>query len=97
MNHAWRKRALCLIDKNSRHWFSYKHSEVEYAKVVCQSCTVRKECLVNMWETDSFYGVNGGLSEFDIMEITWRKVKKTDDSSWKRTDKVFQDLLRKVS
>lgn len=97
MNHAWRKRALCLIDKNSRHWFSYKYSEVEYAKAVCQSCTVRKECLVNMWETDSFYGVNGGLSEFDIMEITWRKVKKADDPSWKRTDKTFQDLLRKVS
>lgn len=50
-----------------------------------------------MWETDSFYGVNGGLSEFDIMEITWRKVKKADDPSWKRTDKTFQDLLRKVS
>ena len=93
----WRKKALCLIDKNSKHWFSYKYSEVDYAKKVCQSCTVRKECIMHMWETDSFYGVNGGLSEYDVMQETWKEVSDPNDNNWKRTDRVLQKLLQKVS
>ena len=97
MKDSWRKKALCLIDKNGKYWFSYKYEEVEYAKAVCKACTVRKERLLNMWETDSFYGVNGGLSEFDVMQETWKKVSKANDSNWKRTDRVLQRLLQKVS
>jgi hypothetical protein len=94
---SWRKKALCLIDKNSKYWFSYKRDEVEYAKSVCQSCTVRKECILHMWESESFYGVNGGLSEYDVMQETWKQVNKADDTNWKRTDRVLQRLLQKVS
>ncbi len=50
-----------------------------------------------MWETESFYGVNGGLSEYDVMQETWRQVNKADDTNWKRTDRVLQRLLQKVS
>ena len=92
----WRQLALCHIDKNKSYWFSYKHQEVEYAKNVCASCAVRKECLAHMWETDSFYGVNGGLSEYDVMIETWKKAKKDNDKHWSRTDTMLQKLLRKV-
>jgi hypothetical protein len=97
VNQYWRKSALCLIDKNSKRWFSYNLEDVDYAKKVCQSCLVRKECIVNMWETDSFYGVNGGMSEFDIMNLTWKAVSKENDSNWKRTDRVLKKLLQQVS
>lgn len=50
-----------------------------------------------MWETDSFYGVNGGLSEYDIMQETWKEVSDPNDNNWKRTDRVLQKLLQKVS
>lgn len=92
----WRTKALCAEDKNSIYWFSYKHEDVQYAKNICQSCEVRKECLINAWGEDVIYGVNGGYSEFDILLATWKKAKKENDSNWNRTDRVLQKLLRKA-
>lgn len=92
----WRTKALCAEDKNSIYWFSYKHEDVQYAKNICQSCEVRKECLINAWGEDVIYGVNGGYSEFDILLATWKKAKKENDSNWNRTDRTLQKLLRKA-
>jgi WhiB family redox-sensing transcriptional regulator len=92
----WRTKALCAKDRNSIYWFSYKHEDVQYAKNICQSCEVRKECLINAWGEDVIYGVNGGYSEFDILLATWKKAKKENDSNWNRTDRTLQKLLRKA-
>ena len=92
----WRKKALCAEDRNSIYWFSYKNEEVQYAKNVCKTCTVRKECLLSAWSEDTIYGINGGFSEFDILLATWKKVKKENDNNWNRTDRVLQKLLRKT-
>jgi hypothetical protein len=93
---SWRDLALCAIDANGEYWFSYKYSDVQYAKNVCKSCTVRKECLLNMWESNPAYGVNGGFSEYDILLETWKKAKKENDNNWSRTDRLLQKLLRKA-
>ena len=92
----WRKKALCAEDRNSLYWFSYKYEDVQYAKSICQSCEVRKECLINAWGEEVVYGVNGGYSEFDILLATWKKAKEENDSNWNRTDRILQKLLRKA-
>jgi hypothetical protein len=92
----WRDKALCAVDKNSYFWFSYDYQEVEYAKDICKKCTVRQQCLTSAWKESFIYGVNGGLSEFDILLETWKKAKREDDSNWSRTDKLLQKLLRKI-
>ena len=95
MSH-WTLLALCAKDPNSHYWFSYNYKEVEYAKKVCSSCSVRKECLLNAWAVEHIFGVNGGYSEFDIMLETWKEAKKENDKNWTRSDKILQKLLRKA-
>lgn len=94
---GWQKLALCARDANSPYWFSYKYEEIQYAKNVCKKCSVRKQCLMNVWEENYIYGVNGGFSEFEILSETWKEAAKVSDDNWSRSNKILQRMLRKTA
>ena len=92
----WKKRAVCASDKRQSAWMSYDKDDIQYAKNGCARCSVRAECFLSAWSSDDYYGVNGGISEFEFLLATWKKVKKVSNVNWKRTDKDLQRLMREI-
>ena len=92
----WTKKAVCTSDAKKNTWWSYDKDEIAYAKQGCARCTVRVECFLSAWESDEFYGINGGISEFEFLIKTWKKSKKESNVNWKRTDGDLQGILREV-
>ena len=93
----WRLEAVCLSDKNSGYWLSYKHSEVLYAKEGCARCTVKIPCFLSAIQDEEFVGVNAGISEYDFLMSTWKKANKNNGTTRDRSDKSIKKLLQKIS
>ncbi len=92
----WKTLAVCVDDKFSNKWISYDHEDIEYAKNGCKRCPVRRECLINAIENDSFIGVIAGVSEYEYLLYTWDEVTDINESNWRRDRKTFSRLLQKV-
>lgn len=91
----WKSHALCKNDKKSSAWLSYKKSDIDYAKEICSRCEVMVECLNNAFFIEKeFFGVNGGMSEYDFMIETWVEVNSERKSNWTRNRAVLQRLLQ---
>ena len=58
----WRDQALCAQSDPDR-FFPEKGGSTRQAKLVCQSCQVRVECLGYALQHDERFGVWGGLTE----------------------------------
>lgn len=59
---AWQAEALCA-QTDPEAFFPEKGGSTREAKRVCQSCTVRTECLEYALAHDERFGIWGGLSE----------------------------------
>ena len=59
---AWQAEALCA-QTDPEAFFPEKGGSTREAKRVCQSCTVKSECLEYALEHDERFGIWGGLSE----------------------------------
>ena len=58
---AWREDALCA-QTDPEAFFPEQGSSPRPAKVVCDACPVRVDCLEHALANDELYGVWGGLS-----------------------------------
>ena len=58
----WRDLALCA-EVDSEIFFPEKGASTREAKMVCQGCEVRAECLAYALEHREQHGIWGGLSE----------------------------------
>jgi hypothetical protein len=92
----WKDEAVCASDTNSPKWVSYNLDDIEYAKKGCAKCNVRKECLIMAFKNDSFIGVVAGISEYDYLLHSWKKVTEEDESNWRTDDSIFPRLLQKI-
>ena len=97
MQSNWKEKALCHNHPESNIWFSYKKAEIDRAIKICKKCPVRTECFVTMWNTGEFYGISGGISEFDYLNITWKEAKSERQSNRTRTDKLLATILQEFS
>jgi hypothetical protein len=93
----WKSRALCASDPKQYTWWSYDKDDIAYAKQGCSRCSVRAECFLSAWESDEFYGINGGISEYEFLLRTWKKSKKESNVNWKRTDRDLQKIMREIA
>ncbi len=59
---AWQADALCA-QTDPEAFFPEKGGSTREAKRVCESCTVRTECLEYALQQDERFGIWGGLSE----------------------------------
>ena len=59
---AWQQLALCA-QTDPEAFFPEKGGSTREAKAVCQSCSVREECLEYALAHDERFGIWGGLSE----------------------------------
>ena len=90
---SWKNKALCASDPKQHSWMSYDMEDVLYAKDGCSRCSVRKECFLSAWESGDFYGVNGGISEYEFLMATWKPVKKVSNVNWRRTNTDLQKFM----
>ena len=58
---TWMKKAAC--DGFTQMFYSEVARDLARAKLICQGCSVRLECLEYAFETQQDFGVWGGLSE----------------------------------
>lgn len=93
----WKSKALCSRDIKQHTWWSYDKDDIAYAKQGCSRCPVRSECFLSAWQSDDFYGINGGITEFDFLLITWKEAKKESNVNWKRTDRDLQRIMREIA
>ena len=42
----WVQKASCKNDKNYSKWLSYDLVDIDYAKKICSSCPVKKQCMI---------------------------------------------------
>ncbi|PID97530.1 MAG: transcription factor WhiB [Actinobacteria bacterium] len=59
---AWQQHALCA-QTDPEAFFPEKGGSTREAKSVCQTCSVRAECLEYALAHDERFGIWGGLSE----------------------------------
>jgi len=78
---TWLDKALCSKDKDSHKWLSFDYSDIEYARAVCNKCTVKVECLMTS-EDRMMVGMIAGLSEFERMILKWKEAKELNESNW---------------
>jgi|TARA_Y100000034_G_scaffold136284_2_gene211982 hypothetical protein len=78
--------SVCSDDDNRHFWVSYVEEEIEYAKNKCGECSFFDKCLVFMATTEYPGGVMAGVSEFDRLEMKWRKVDSEEQSNWTEPD-----------
>ncbi len=65
---AWQRDALCA-QTDPEAFFPEKGGSTREAKAVCQSCTVRAQCLEYALANDERFGIWGGLSERERRKI----------------------------
>ena len=63
----WRDKAKCVRDgADLELFFSNDWRQWRDAKAFCAECPVRRQCLGNALETESIYGVWGGVDQYEI-------------------------------
>lgn len=65
---AWQQRALCA-QVGTEFFFPEPGSSVREAKRICQLCDMRATCLEYALEHDERFGVWGGLSEKERLDL----------------------------
>jgi WhiB family redox-sensing transcriptional regulator len=65
---AWQKRALCA-QTGADFFFPEPGSSVREAKRICGMCEMRSACLDYAMNNDERFGVWGGLSEKERLEL----------------------------
>jgi len=98
MRDDWKNYALCADDEYPFRWLSSSIDDINYAKEGCMKCSVRIDCLHSaIYEREEFVGVNGGYSEIEYLIRTWERAEVDDETNWRKSDKLIQDLFREIS
>lgn len=92
----WRNKAVCASDKYPERWISYRKSDVEYARMGCVMCPVKKECILTALQNDNFVGVVAGISEFEYLMYTWHEATEENESNWTKDDSTLSRLLQEI-
>ena len=67
----WRHEARCAEDDVNRAWFhSTEGREIKHAKLICQGCPVKAQCLEYALTADDNWGVWGGLDDKQRRQLT---------------------------
>ena len=79
----WLKESECYKSPNKGLWFSYDLSDIDKAKQGCSVCSVKRQCIETMVETEEeLVGVWAGMSEYDRLLMSWKKAMSSDESNW---------------
>jgi len=70
---SWQERALCA-QTDPEAFFPEKGGSTREAKKVCQTCSVKAECLEYALAQDERFGIWGGLSERERRKLRRRAV-----------------------
>ncbi|MGO2658746.1 WhiB family transcriptional regulator [Mycetocola reblochoni] len=70
---SWQVDSLCA-QTDPEAFFPEKGGSTRDAKKICQSCSVRSECLEYALENDERFGIWGGLSERERRKLKKRAV-----------------------
>jgi transcription factor whiB len=89
---TWAVRAACA-DVDPDQLFG-KGAEQRDIRPVCFSCPVRMECLAEALDSDSSFGVWGGLTERERRALLRRFPEVTDWSEWLRQED--DDLVAEI-
>lgn len=89
---TWATRAACAGIAPDRLFG--KGAEQRDARSICFSCPVRMECLVEALETESVFGVWGGLTERERRALVRKYPDVTDWSAWLR--QVDNEMLAEL-
>lgn len=92
----WKAQALCLDHPERLIWFSYKKEEVDRAVKICKKCPVRTDCFISSWDTGDHYGVNGAISEFEYLMLTWKEVDSEKQNNRTRSSRVLKGILQEI-
>jgi hypothetical protein len=90
----WSSKALCVDHPESNIWFSYKKEDIDRAVSICKKCPVRTECFISVWNSGEFYGVYGGITEFEYLNLTWKEAKNEKQNNRSKTDRVLKTILQ---
>lgn len=78
----WVQKASCKNDKNYSKWLSYDLVDIDYAKKICSSCPVKKQCMIAFFNSTNV-GVIGGISEYERLLMDWREVTDNNGDNWR--------------
>jgi len=92
----WVLESVCINDETPSSWLSYNIKDIKYAKDGCSRCEVRIPCFLRAWGEDSYAGVNAGISEYDILMLTWKETSKENGKNWARSNKLLQKILQRI-
>lgn len=81
LKQEWQIYAACS-GKEADLWFSNKDSEIKRAKIICQGCPVRAECLNYALVRKEPFGVWGGLDEKERHRFWKRVLNGVGESKW---------------
>jgi hypothetical protein len=93
----WEDFALCKKDNDAGKWLSLDINDINYAKNICRKCTVRNECMISALSQKEYIGVNGGVSEYEFLTMTWVEARKIEENNWPRTDRVIHELFKTIA
>lgn len=72
---SWRDDALCAQVDVGDLFFPEKGGSTQAAKLVCQLCDVRQQCLDFALDTDERHGIWGGLSDRERRVLRRRRLR----------------------
>ena len=81
---TWAARAACASEAPDQLFG--KGAEQRDARTLCFSCPVRMECLAEALNSQSCFGVWGGLTERERRALLRRFPEVTDLSAWLRRE-----------
>lgn len=91
-NVHWTRDALCKFDKK---FTSFHIDDVNFAKSVCERCSVQVECIIANAEIDGTF-MSAGLSKYDRLLIQWKKVDSEDEGSFRDSSVYVSEVVRRV-
>lgn len=91
-DHSWTARATCATDAPDALFV--RGAAQRAARAVCLACPVRMECLADALDSQSAFGVWGGLTERERRALLKRYPDVTDWRAWleDEADEVAAEL-----
>ena len=88
---SWTSYALCRSDAR---FVSYNPVDVQEAKEICSSCTVRRDCIISTKDGQSFF-MAAGTTRFDRLLLSRREVDSLDERVIGDPEIAISEILRR--
>jgi hypothetical protein len=96
----WQSSAVCRNHDHPDWWISDNYVEVEKAKGLCGECEVNIPCIVSAISGEyastvglPTIGVYAGMSRFDMLMSTWKRIEDVSETNWSGPDKVIASVV----